>query len=96
MKIRPINKRVLVWIDQPGLLQDQKIIVPDAHKAEPNTGVVLTAGEGNDDVAPGDHVMVERQFNTHVSHEGKRCWLLNRQDIVAVITKETKETNATN
>jgi co-chaperonin GroES (HSP10) len=84
--MRPVNKRVLVWIDQPGLLQGQKIIVPDAHKSEPNTGVVLAVGDGNDDVKPGDHVMVERQFNTHVTHEGKICWLLNRQDIVAVIT----------
>jgi co-chaperonin GroES (HSP10) len=88
MTIHPINKRVLVWINKAGLLEgDSLIIRPESHQSEPNTGVVLSVGAGNDDVKPGDHVVVERQFNTHVSHEGKLCWLLNQQDIVAVINK---------
>jgi chaperonin GroES len=85
MSFKPIGKRVLVEPMTPEEKTKGGIFLPDNAKEQGNQGIVRAVGTGNDDVKPGDHVVVERNYNTLMNVGGKLCWLLNQQDIVAVI-----------
>jgi co-chaperonin GroES (HSP10) len=84
MKFKPIGKRVLVEVVKPA---EGLIAIPDSCQDYGSDGIVLAVGDGNEDVKPGDRVIVERNYNTLFKVEDRLCWLLNQQDIVAVVTK---------
>lgn len=95
MSFKPLGKRVLVEPVPPETKRGD-ILIPQAVQDYSKEGIVRAMARDCTDLAIGDRVMVERNYNTLIKVGGVKCWLLNQQDIVAVITNEPKENKRAN
>ena len=95
MKVRPLGDRVLV---EPIEEKEQTvggIIIPDAAKEKPITGMVKAIGKKYDkdhkelafDVKVGDTVLLPKYGGTEVKIEGKKLQLVREEDLLGVIEK---------
>jgi len=84
MSFRPTGKRVLVE-PKPADEKNGMILIPPAHREQAKEGIVRAVGAGNEDVKVGDRVLVEREWNTLFNIGGRNHWLINQQDIVAIL-----------
>lgn len=99
MKVRPIDERVLLKVEEEEERKVGGIIIPDtASKERPQIGVVIALGDDivNKDVEKqplskivkvGDKVLFAKYGGTEVKVDEEEFLLVNRSDILGVITK---------
>jgi chaperonin GroES len=94
MKIRPLGDRVLVSRTAAESVSAGGIIIPDNAKDAPNTGVVMSVGEGKIlqdgsirplNVKPKERVLFGKYAGTEVEVGGEKLLMMGEADILGVI-----------
>lgn len=90
MKIIPCGKRIII----SEVIEPEKksvFIIPDEDKPRKTTfkGVVIAIGNlENLDLEPGQTILFHKHAPEAVEYEGKPCWLINENDVLALITDD--------
>jgi chaperonin GroES len=95
VKIKPLEDRVLVTIDEQEQTTASGLVIPDTAKEKPQQGTVVAVGPGKRseqtgdvlplDVGEGDTVLFSKYGGTEVKLEGQEYLILSARDILAVI-----------
>ncbi len=88
MKIKPLDKRVVIEMSQVKEKTVGTIILPDSAKEKPQTGKIVAVGSDTDLqklVKIGDEILYSKYGGTEVKLEGKEYIILSQDDILAVI-----------
>ncbi|MFA9446142.1 co-chaperone GroES [Egicoccus sp. AB-alg6-2] len=95
VKIKPLEDRVLVTLDESEQTTASGLVIPDTAKEKPQQGTVVAVGPGKRseqtgeviqlDVAAGDTVLFSKYGGTEVKVEGQEYLILSARDILAVI-----------
>ncbi len=95
VKIRPLEDRVLVTIDEEEQTTASGLVIPDTAKEKPQQGTVIAVGPGKRseqtgeliqvDVNEGDKVLFSKYGGTEVKVMGEEYLILSARDILAVI-----------
>jgi chaperonin GroES len=95
VKIKPLEDRVLVTIDEQEQTTASGLVIPDTAKEKPQQGTVIAVGPGKRseqtgeaialDVNEGDTVLFSKYGGTEVKLEGQEYLILSGRDILAVI-----------
>ena len=89
MKIRPINRKVLVKrIEEE--VKKSGIIIPDTAKEKPQKGEVVEVAKVKKDEDPmqvkkGDKILFGKYAGTEIEVDGKEYLIMSEEDILAVI-----------
>ncbi|HEX2027384.1 MAG TPA: co-chaperone GroES [Nitriliruptorales bacterium] len=97
MRVRPLEDRVLVTIDEAEETTASGLVIPDTAKEKPHQGTVIAVGPGKRseqtgelvqvDVNEGDTVLFSKYGGTEVKFDGEEYLILSARDILAVIEK---------
>ncbi|MBW3562077.1 MAG: co-chaperone GroES [Actinobacteria bacterium] len=97
VKIRPLEDRVLVTIDDEEQTTASGLVIPDTAKEKPQQGTVIAVGPGKRsettgdliqvDVNEGDTVLFSKYGGTEVKVGGEEYLILSARDILAVINE---------
>ena len=95
VKIKPLEDRVIVTIDDSEQTTSSGLVIPDTAKEKPQQGTVIAVGPGKrseqtGDVIPldlkaGDTVLFSKYGGTEVKVEGTEYLILSARDILAVV-----------
>ena len=95
VKIRPLEDRVLVTLDESEQTTASGLVIPDTAKEKPMQGSVIAVGPGKRsdttgeliplDVNEGDTVLFSKYGGTEVKVGGEEYLILAARDILAVI-----------
>ena len=95
VKIKPLDDRVVVTIDESEQTTASGLVIPDTAKEKPQQGTVVAVGPGKRsettgdpialDVAEGDTVLFSKYGGTEVKVDGSDYLILSARDILAVI-----------
>ena len=95
VKIKPLEDRVLVTIEDSEQTTASGLVIPDTAKEKPQQGTVIAVGPGKrseqsgevhaPDVSEGDTVLFSKYGGTEVKLEGQEYLILSARDILAVI-----------
>ena len=94
VKIKPLEDRVLVTIDEGEQTTASGLVIPDTAKEKPQQGQVLAVGPGrfgddNErvpmDISEGDTVVYSKYGGTEITIEGEDLLILNARDVLAVV-----------
>lgn len=95
VKIKPLEDRVLVTIDENEQTTASGLVIPDTAKEKPQQGSVVAVGPGKRsdstgeiiplDVNEGDTVLFSKYGGTEVKVDGQEYLILSARDILAVI-----------
>ena len=95
VKIRPLEDRVLVTIEDAEQTTSSGLVIPDTAKEKPQQGRVVAVGPGKRsdtsgeiipvDVNEGDVVLFSKYGGTEVKQDGEEYLILSSRDILAVI-----------
>ena len=95
VKIRPLEDRVIVTIDESEQTTASGLVIPDTAKEKPQQGTVVAVGPGKRsettgeqialDVNEGDTVLFSKYGGTEVKLEGEEFLILSARDILAVV-----------
>ncbi len=88
MKIKPLDKRVVIEKKEAEEKNIGGIILPDSAKEKPQTGKIVAVGTDEDLkklVKVGDEVLFSKYGGTEVKLDGKEYMILSQDDILAVI-----------
>ena len=95
VKIKPLDDRVVVTIDESEQTTASGLVIPDTAKEKPQQGTVVAVGPGKRsettgdpialDVAQGDTVLFSKYGGTEVKVDGSDYLILSARDILAVI-----------
>lgn len=95
VKIRPLEDRVLVTIDEAEQTTSSGLVIPDTAKEKPQQGSVIAVGPGKRsdttgevipvDVSEGDTVLFSKYGGTEVKQDGETYLILSSRDILAII-----------
>jgi chaperonin GroES len=95
VKIKPLEDRVIVTIDDSEQTTLSGLVIPDTAKEKPQQGTVIAVGPGKrseqtGDVIPldlkaGDTVLFSKYGGTEVKVEGTEYLILSARDILAVV-----------
>lgn len=95
VKIRPLEDRVLVTLDESDQTTASGLVIPDTAKEKPQQGTVVAVGPGKRsdttgdliqlDVNEGDTVLFSKYGGTEVKVGGEEYLILSARDILAVI-----------
>jgi chaperonin GroES len=95
VKIKPLDDRVLVTIDENEQTTASGLVIPDTAKEKPQQGTVIAVGPGKRsdttgdviplDVNEGDIVLFSKYGGTEVKVGGQEYLILSARDILAVI-----------
>ncbi|MTV27235.1 co-chaperone GroES [Nitriliruptoraceae bacterium ZYF776] len=95
VKIKPLEDRVLVTIDESEQTTASGLVIPDTAKEKPQQGTVVAVGPGKRseqsgeiiqlDVNAGDTVLFSKYGGTEVKVDGQEYLILSARDILAVI-----------
>jgi chaperonin GroES len=95
VKIRPLEDRVLVTIEDDEQTTASGLVIPDTAKEKPQQGTVIAVGPGKRsdstgeliqlDVNEGDTVLFSKYGGTEVKVGGEEYLILSARDILAVI-----------
>jgi chaperonin GroES len=89
MKIRPINRKVLVKrIEEE--VKKGGIIIPDTAKEKPQKGEVVEVAKVKKDEDPmqvkkGEKILFGKYAGTEIEYDGKEYIIMSEEDILAVI-----------
>ena len=94
VKIKPLEDRVLVTVDEQEETTASGLVIPDTAKEKPQQGTVVAVGPGKrsehtgdvhaPDVNEGDTVLFSKYGGTEVKLEGQEYLILSARDILAV------------
>jgi len=97
MKIRPLDDKVLI---EPVEIDERigSLVIPEMAKEKPLMGIVLAIGNDAGDLIPamgrlfsvGDRVLFGKYAGQEVKLNEKKCLLISREDLLAVIEDEVK------
>jgi chaperonin GroES len=95
VKVKPLEDRVLVTINETESTTASGLVIPDTAKEKPQQGTVVAVGPGKRsdttgdlikvDVNEGDTVLFSKYGGTEVKVEGEEYLILSARDILAVI-----------
>jgi len=95
VKIKPLEDRVLVTIDEGEQTTASGLVIPDTAKEKPQQGTVVAVGQGKRsdatgdiiplDVKAGDTVLFSKYGGTEVKVGGVDYLILSARDILAVV-----------
>ena len=95
VKVKPLEDRVLVTIDEQEQTTASGLVIPDTAKEKPQQGTVVAVGPGKrseqtgdlhaPDVNAGDTVLFSKYGGTEVKVDGNEYLILSARDILAVI-----------
>jgi chaperonin GroES len=95
VKIKPLEDRVLVTIDENEQTTASGLVIPDTAKEKPQQGTVVAVGPGKRsdqtgdviplDVNEGDTVLFSKYGGTEVKVGGQEYLILSARDILAVL-----------
>jgi chaperonin GroES len=95
VKIRPLEDRVIVTIDDQEQTTSSGLVIPDTAKEKPQQGTVVAVGPGKRseqtgepialDVNAGDTVLFSKYGGTEVKVDGQEYLILSARDILAVL-----------
>ena len=95
VKIKPLEDRVLVTLDDSEQTTASGLVIPDTAKEKPQQGTVVAVGPGKRseqtgdviplDVSAGDTVLFSKYGGTEVKVEGQEYLILSARDILAVV-----------
>jgi chaperonin GroES len=90
MKLKVIDDKILV---QPDEADDEKspggIIIPDTAKEKPQKGTVVAVGTDDDlkdVVKKGDKIVFGKYTGDEIEFEGKKYLVVQRSDILAIVS----------
>ncbi len=94
-KIRPLEDRVIVTVNEAEETTSSGLVIPDTAKEKPQQGTVVAVGPGKRseqsgepialDVNEGDTVLFSKFGGTEVKFEGEEYLILSARDILAVL-----------
>ncbi len=95
VKIRPLEDRVVVTINEAEQTTSSGLVIPDTAKEKPQQGTVVAVGPGKRseqtgdpielDVSEGDTVLFSKYGGTEVKLEGEEYLILSARDILAIV-----------
>ena len=95
VKIKPLEDRVIVTIDDSEQTTSSGLVIPDTAKEKPQQGTVIAVGPGKRsdqtgevipmDLKAGDTVLFSKYGGTEVKVEGTEYLILSARDILAVV-----------
>ena len=95
VKIRPLEDRVVVTINEAEQTTSSGLVIPDTAKEKPQQGTVIAVGPGKRseqtgdpielDVSEGDTVLFSKYGGTEVKLEGEEYLILSARDILAIV-----------
>ncbi len=95
VKVKPLEDRVLVTIDESEQTTASGLVIPDTAKEKPQQGKIVAVGPGKRsdstgdiiplDVNAGDTVLFSKYGGTEVKVDGQEYLILSARDILAVI-----------
>ena len=95
VKIKPLEDRVLVTVDEGEQTTASGLVIPDTAKEKPQQGTVIAVGAGKRsdstgeviplDVKAGDTVLFSKYGGTEVKVGGTDYLILSARDILAVV-----------
>ncbi len=95
VKIKPLEDRVLVTVDEGEQTTASGLVIPDTAKEKPQQGTVIAVGPGKRseqtgelvkvDVNVGDTVLFSKYGGTEVKSGGQEFLLLSARDVLAVV-----------
>ncbi|HYE61623.1 MAG TPA: co-chaperone GroES [Phycisphaerales bacterium] len=93
--VRPLGDKILVRRDEAASKTESGIIIPEAGKERPKTGVVEAVGSGALDkttgervplsVKKGDRILFTSYAGTELKLDGDELLIMTEDDILAVI-----------
>lgn len=96
-KIKPLEDRVIVTIDESEQTTASGLVIPDTAKEKPQQGTVLAVGPGKRseqtgeliplDVNEGDTVLFSKYGGTEIKIDGTDYLILSARDVLAVVQK---------
>ena len=85
--LKPVGEMVLVMPDETRDVTAGGILLPDAAKKVPETGVVLGVGDKVElPIAAGDRVLYDIYAGVDVESDGAKCLIMPVKEVYAVIT----------
>jgi chaperonin GroES len=95
VKIKPLDDRVIVTLDQSEQTTASGLVIPDTAKEKPQQGTVVAVGPGKRsettgdviplDVNSGDTVLFSKYGGTEVKVDGEEYLILSARDILAIV-----------
>jgi chaperonin GroES len=95
VKIKPLEDRVLVTIEEGEETTASGLVIPDTAKEKPQQGKVIAVGPGKRsdntgeliqlDVNEGDTVLFSKYGGTEVKVGGEEYLILSARDILAIV-----------
>jgi chaperonin GroES len=87
MKLKPLQDRVLIKIEEGESKTSGGIFIPQTAQEKTQTGVVIAVGDDKDaiKVSVGQKVMYDKYAGTQVKVDGVEHLVVKMQDIIAVI-----------
>lgn len=95
VKIRPLEDRVIVSVDQQEATTASGLVIPETAKDAPQQGTVVAVGPGKRsqttgellplDVEAGDHVLFSKFGGTEIKGQGEGYLIMSANDVLAVI-----------
>ena len=95
VRIKPLEDRVLVTIEEDEQTTASGLVIPDTAKEKPQQGKVIAVGPGKRseqtgeiiplDVNEGDTVLFSKYGGTEVKYGGEEYLILSARDILAII-----------
>ena len=95
VKIKPLDDRVIVTLDQSEQTTASGLVIPETAKEKPQQGTVVAVGPGKRsdttgdvipmDVSSGDTVLFSKYGGTEVKVDGEEYLILSARDILAIV-----------
>jgi chaperonin GroES len=96
VKIKPLEDRVLVTVDDQEQTTASGLVIPDTAKEKPQQGTVVAVGPGKRseqtgeviqlDLNEGDTVLFSKYGGTEVKVDGQEYLILSARDVLAVFS----------
>lgn len=96
VKIRPLEDKILVQINEAETTTASGLVIPDSAKEKPQEATVIAVGPGRFDesgkripldIEKGDVVVFSRYGGTEIKYQGQEYLILSQRDILAVVEK---------
>ena len=88
MKLKPIDDRVIVEVQDLTEKKVGGIFIPDTAKEKPQMGEIIAVGTDEElqkILKAGDKVLYGKYSGTEIDVDGKKYIVLSRSDILAVV-----------
>ena len=95
VKVKPLEDRVLVTVEEQEQTTASGLVIPDTAKEKPQQGTVIAVGPGKRsehtgellelEVSEGDTVLFSKYGGTEVKVGGQEYLILSARDILAII-----------